>query len=156
MTNDHISAYKAVSHLVRKTKQVVMLYDGAIRYVQQAKAAIEKGDIESRFNSLTKACDIINGLQMSLDFNNGGQVAKLLYDYYAAMDMRLLSVHQSNDLSLLDLTIKHLKMMREAWEEIDATSALNESKGAEVFEIDFSNPAIAKPLSDAASISVTA
>lgn len=113
------SAYTAASHMVRKTKQVVMLYEGAIRYVQQAKAAIEKGDIETRFNSLTKACDIITGLQLSLDFDKGGEISKLLYDYYAGLDMRLMSIHQNNSTEMCDLSIKHLKMMLQAWEEID-------------------------------------
>lgn len=120
------SAYRNTSHMVRKTHQIVMLYDGIIRYVKQAKQAIEDNDIETRYNALTSACDIINGLQLSLDFDNGGDIAQLLYDYYAAMDMRLLSVHQSNDAALLDLTIKHLRMMREAWEEIDHNMMLSE------------------------------
>ena len=57
--NSQLATYKNNSYMVRKTKQVVMLYEGAIRSVQQAKAAIEEGDIETRFNALTKACEIV-------------------------------------------------------------------------------------------------
>jgi len=33
--------------------------------------------------------------------------------------MRIMSIHGSNDMQLLDVSLKHLAMMREAWEEID-------------------------------------
>ena len=120
-----VAAYKNNSHMVRKTRQVVMLYEGAIRYVKQARKAIEGKDIQTRYNSLTKACDIITGLQLSLNFDKGGDVAQLLYDYYASLDMRLLSIHQSEDLELLDSCERHLKMMREAWDEIDRNHEMN-------------------------------
>jgi len=113
------NAYTTASQMVRKTRQVVMLYEGVIRFVKQAKHAIEKNDIETRYNSLSKACNIITGLQLSLDFDKGGEIAKLLYDYYSGLDMRLMSIHQNQSTELCDLAIKHLKMMCEAWEEID-------------------------------------
>lgn len=127
MTPQHHHAYARTSHLVRKTKQVVMLYDGAIRSVKQARAAIENGDIQARYNALVNACDIIAGLQVSLDFERGGEITKLLYDYYAGLDMRLMSLHQKQDLAMCDLCISHLTMMRDAWEDVD--SAAHESGG---------------------------
>lgn len=164
--NNKYSAYTTATHMVRKTKQVVMLYDGAIRYVQQAKAAIEEKRIEDRYNALVKACDIITGLQLSLDFENGGEVAKVLYDYYAGIDMRLLSVHQSESTEICDLCIKHLKMMREAWDEIDHSNEIIDAKDKEIdiiggynsnndydsdINVDFSNPKFARPLMEATS-----
>jgi flagellar secretion chaperone FliS len=113
------NAYKAVSHMDRKTRQVVMLYDGAIRFCQQAKAAIENNNVQERYNSLTKACDIITGLQLCLDFENGGDIAKLLYDYYSGLDMRLMLVHTNNDAKTVESCIDNLKVMREAWLEVD-------------------------------------
>jgi flagellar secretion chaperone FliS len=116
------NTYKTVSHMDRKTRQVVMLYDGAIRFCQQAKDAIEKKNIQERYNSITKACDIITGLQLCLDFESGGNVAKLLYDYYAGLDMRLMMVHSNNDVKLVDSCIDNLKVMRDAWLEVDEKS----------------------------------
>lgn len=117
------SAYSSASHTVRKTKQVIMLYDGAIRFVRQAKSAIEEGRIEDRYNALNRAADVMAGLQLSLDTENGGEIAELLYDYYAGIDMRLISIHSDQSLEMCDLVIKHLKMMRDAWIEIDETLA---------------------------------
>jgi flagellar protein FliS len=115
-----VQAYKTASHMVRKTKQVVMLYEGAIRSVQQAKQAIIDNDIQDRYNLLTKSCDIINGLQLSLDMKNGGEVSELLYDYYSGLDMRLMSIHETNSAEMCDACVRHLKMMKDAWEEIDS------------------------------------
>lgn len=112
-------AYATAAMTVGKTRQVVMLYDGVIRFVQQSIEAIEQQDYETRFNLLTKSAAIISGLQSSLDFDNGGDIAKLLYDYYASIDARIFSVHRSNDVAVLQSVIKELKMMRDAWNEID-------------------------------------
>lgn len=112
-------AYANAAMTVGKTRQVVMLYDGAIRFVQQAKEAIGREDFETRYNLLAKTSEIVSGLQNSLDFDNGGEVAKLLYDYYASIDARLFSVHRSNDTAVLDGVLKELRMMRDAWHEID-------------------------------------
>jgi len=147
MEQKQYSAYNTASQMVRKTKQIVMLYEGAIRYIQQAKAAIEKNDIETRFNSLTKACDIIIGLQLSLDFDKGGEIAKLLYDYYSGLDMRIMSIHQSNNVEDCDLAIKHLKMMRDAWEEID--QKYNSSKASEQKDEDVYDPNLSDTISKA-------
>ncbi|MCQ6468560.1 flagellar export chaperone FliS, partial [Vibrio parahaemolyticus] len=79
-------AYAAANMTVGKTRQVVMLYDGVMRFVQQAIEAIKKEDYETRYNLLVKSSEIITGMQNSLDFENGGEIAKLLYDYYASID----------------------------------------------------------------------
>ena len=120
MTNEQqLQAYTTASHMVRKTKQVVMLYEGAIRSVQQTRQAIIDNDIQTRYNQLTKACNIINGLQLSLDMKNGGDVSELLYDYYSGLDMRLMSIHETNSTDMCDACERHLKIMKDAWEEID-------------------------------------
>lgn len=126
-------AYAAATQTVAKTKQVVMLYDAAIKCVKQASEAIEQGDIETRYNSLVKACEIIFGLQGSLDFESGGDVAQTLYDFYASVDARLITVHRSADAGTCKQIVKELKLMREAWEEIDKLDeegALNEGAAA--------------------------
>jgi flagellar protein FliS len=124
----HHNAYKAAAwREENKTLQVVMLYEGVLRYARQAREAIEKGDIEARYNSLTRACEIINGLQLSLDFAQGGEVAQLLYDYYAGLDQRLSHLHFHQDISLCDLCIRHLTLMRDAWQDVHAHAAEKEA-----------------------------
>ncbi len=121
-------AYAAAAMTVNKVRQVVMLYDGAIRFVQQAIEAIEKEDYETRFNQLIKASDVVVGMQSALDFEQGGEISKLLYDYYASIDARLFAVHRSNDAAMCEAVIKELRMMRDAWDQIDKDEAQTAAK----------------------------
>lgn len=112
-------AYNRASHTVSKTRQVVMLYDGAIRFLQHAAEAMEKKDYEMRFNKLSRVTDIVIGLQSCLDFDVGGPSAKGLYDFYAAIDMKIFALHRSNDVKACQALIAEIKEMRDVWDAID-------------------------------------
>ena len=112
-------AYAAATQTVAKTKQVVMLYDATIKSVKQGCEAIEQGDIETRYNSLVKASEIIFGLQGCLDFDAGGDIAQTLYDFYSSIDARLMSIHRTNDVVMCQQIIDELKKMRDAWADLD-------------------------------------
>lgn len=116
---DSHKAYLRANHTVSKTRQVVMLYDGMIRFMQQAVEAIEKKDYETRYHRLTRASDIIAGLQSCLDFDGGGSSARILYDFYSAIDLRIFTIHRSNDVKECEAVIAQLKEMREVWHTID-------------------------------------
>ena len=120
---NHYKAYNLATHTVGKTRQVVMLYDGAIRFLQQGLEAIEKKDYEARYNKLTRASDILIGLQACLDFDVGGNSARVLYDFYASIDLRIFGIHRSNDAKECQAVIDQLKEMREVWAAIDQGQA---------------------------------
>lgn len=123
MQKQSYNAYHKAAHTVSKTKQVVMLYDGIIRNVQQAKAANEQGQIEERFNKLVRAAEIIMGLQACLDFDQGGEAAKVLFDFYSSIDMRISALHRSKELAPYDELITELKDMRAMWDRFDRGDA---------------------------------
>jgi len=112
-------AYAAATQTVARTKQIVMLYDGAIRFLQQAKEAISEQRIEDRYKMLTKASDIIMGLQSCLDFDSGGNVGRVLYNFYSTIDSRIFAIHRSSDVEACEQVIADLKRMRDVWHEID-------------------------------------
>ncbi len=112
-------AYNAAKQTASKTRQVVMLYDGVIRFVQQARHAIEEKNYEERYKLLVKASEIIIGLQGSLDFDNGGDVARQLYDFYTSIDTQLMAIHRTNSLEGCDEVIDSMKTMRDEWSRID-------------------------------------
>ena len=119
MHQDVYKAYHRATHTVAKTRQVVMLYDGALRNLKQAKDAMVAGDVPTRFQKLVRAGDIIMGLQSSLDFDAGGDVAKILYDFYSSLDARILSTLNSNNTELVDQLMQEIRDMRDVWETID-------------------------------------
>lgn len=120
MVKQKYQAYMAATHTVAKTKQIVMLYDGMIRWMRQAKEAIVEKRIEDRYHLLIKVSTILNGLQGALDFEEGGSIARVLYNYYASIDGRVFAIHRSNNIEACDDIIADLKQMRDVWQEIDS------------------------------------
>lgn len=116
-------AYSLATRTVAKTRQVVMLYDGAIRFLQQAKSAIEAHNIEDRFNLLQRASEVVIGLQSSIDFDTGGEVAHTLHRFYTDISMRILAVNfrDADGADLCSGIITDLKQMRDIWDGIDKT-----------------------------------
>ncbi len=125
-------AYATATQTVSPVRQIVLLYDGAVRCVQQAREAIEQKRIEDRYNLLIKASELIGGLQGCLDFDNGGEIARILYSYYSAIDARLFAIHRTNSIEECDSIIHDLKSMRDAWNEIDHNNAAGDGKSGNV------------------------
>lgn len=117
-------AYKQANHTVSKTRQIVMLYDGIIRFLSQAKVAMEEKRIEDRYSLLIKASDIVIGLQSCLDFDHDADVATSLYDYYTGIDARMIALHRSGSADDCSALIEDIKHMRDLWDEIDKNASL--------------------------------
>ena len=112
-------AYHKASHTVSKTRQVVMLYDGAIRFLKQASEAIEQKEIERRYHALTRASEIVSGLQSCHDFDSAYDMAKTLFDFYTNIDLRILTLHRTANKDDCEQIIADLKKMRDVWDQID-------------------------------------
>lgn len=119
MEKQQYQAYAAATQTVAKTRQIVMLYDGTIRFMRQAKEAIAENRIEDRYNTLVKANDILMGLQSCLDFEQGGDIAKVLYSFYAGLIDRIFTIHRTSSTETCDEIIADLKQMRDVWDTID-------------------------------------
>lgn len=118
-TQQQYAAYKAAYQTTdNKTQQVVMVYDGILRAVYQAKQAILDEDIETRFNLLDKASQTILALQASLDFENGGEVAVTLNGYYDIIFAKIHLINQTNDVADCDALIEEIKGMRGSWQYV--------------------------------------
>ena len=137
MSNEASNLYKAyhkATHTVSKTRQVVMLYDGAIRFLQQAGDAIDKKEIERRYHALTRASEIISGLQSCLDFDSAEKMARILFDFYTNIDLLILAIHRTADKKSCEEIIADLKQMRDVWDNIDrggeAKPSVSEQKPA--------------------------
>jgi flagellar secretion chaperone FliS len=116
-------AYSMATGTVAKTRQVVMLYDNIIKLIKQVKVAIDETRIEDRFTLLKKASDTIVGLQSSIDFDNGGDIAGILHNFYTNISMRIVGVNFIEDTvqaqTSCDSLIDELKQMRDVWDNID-------------------------------------
>lgn len=97
---------------------VVMLYDRAIQCLNDAIKAIEDGNIERRWQSNKKANEIITHLAMTLNFEQGGQIAHNLNDLYRFMLRTLVNVDVRNDPQPARDVIKLIEPLRQSWDQL--------------------------------------
>ena len=102
---------------------VVMLYDGAIKFTLEAREAIARNDVRARTTAVSRALAIIAELQNTLNMKEGGDIARELDRLYPYMSTRLLDVTAKADDKAAEEVLKLLRMLREAWSQIVATSA---------------------------------
>ncbi len=98
---------------------VVMLYDGAIAALQRAVSAMEAGDIPRKCSQLNRALAIIAQLEGTLNFQQGGEVARTLQYLYTYSRGQMLKANIENSPELLRSLIEKLSTVREAWYEAD-------------------------------------
>ena len=101
------------------TRLVVMLYDGALRFLNQATPAIQTRNYEAQSLYIGKAQAIIAHLRATLDFEAGGEVAHTLQNFYVAAYDGLTQANIHDDLPKLQGVINGLRELREAWIEVD-------------------------------------
>lgn len=94
---------------------VVMLYDGGLAFIHQARTAIERKDIPARRDATTRALAIVSQLQSTLNMEAGGDVARQLDELYSWVTGRILKATMDNSVEPLDEAARVLVMLRDSW-----------------------------------------
>ncbi len=111
-----LQAYQAVNVQSRSPLELVlMLADGALRFLHQAREAGARGDIAARAAGISRTLAIIGELQSTLNMEEGGQVASELERLYTYMSGRLLDVTLKRDLGAIDEVHKLMALLRDGW-----------------------------------------
>ena len=97
---------------------VVMLYDGALQILAQARAAIERKDIPARREAISRTLAIMSELQSTLDMEKGGAVAESLDRLYVYINGRLVDASFKQDIRPVDEATRLLTTLRDAWADI--------------------------------------
>jgi flagellar protein FliS len=97
---------------------VVMLYDGALRFMGTAREAIERRDIPARREALSRTLAIISELQSTLNLAEGGQVAIELDRLYSYSNARLLDAAMKNEVAAVDDVKRVFEILRDGWNTI--------------------------------------
>lgn len=100
---------------------LIMLYDGALRYLGQAREKIEAKDYAAKGVLISKVIDIINELSSSLNLEKGGSLATNLNNLYVLCTARLLQANLKLDLAALDSVVQILSGLRSAYAQIIET-----------------------------------
>jgi len=101
---------------------VVMLYDGAIRFLEQASESLDRGDMVSKGEAMSKALAILAELQNTLNLQDGGEVAVRLDGLYAHMSQRLIDANIQRSSEPVKEVLQLLRTLREGWSQIAANA----------------------------------
>ena len=102
-------------------KLVKMLYDGALKNLEQARVGLQDGETarsQEVGNALSKAMGIIGELRASLDHAAGGDIAQNLDSLY---DFTLDQLSKSNlerTVAGVDATLEVMRTLKEGWDGI--------------------------------------
>ena len=100
-------------------KLVEMLYEGILRFASMAKRCIDSQDIEKKIYYINRTTDIFVELLNSLDYEKGGQVAHYLTGLYTHQIKLLTPANMENNKDKIDIVIKVVKGLLEAWKEVN-------------------------------------
>lgn len=102
---------------------VVMLYDGALRFCDQAADAMDAGDMAAKGIAMSRAFAILSELQSTLNVRDGGDVARQLDALYAHMNDRLVDANiQRSSVPIRDV-MRLLTTLRDAWSQVATPAA---------------------------------
>jgi flagellar protein FliS len=104
---------------------VVALYDGIIRFLYSASAAVERGDQAGRRAAVKRALDIIIHLQARLRMDVGGRPAEALSEFYATIFAQILQASQSASRQKFLHTIDCVRNVRDAWRQVAKDPTVN-------------------------------
>lgn len=94
----------------------LMLYNGCLKFMKLARAAIEQKDIEAKNENLLKSQKIIQELMVTLNMDVAmSKTMMAMYDY---INRRLIEVNMKNDLTILDEVEGYVTEFRDTWKQV--------------------------------------
>lgn len=117
------NAYRESAVMTASPAQlVVMLYDGAARFLKQAEVIAAEGAWGDAGERITRADMILDELLITLDLEQGGEIASRLQAIYVFCKRLLIEARLERDVERIRSTAAMLADLRESWAEL-ATQA---------------------------------
>ncbi|HEB09924.1 MAG TPA: flagellar export chaperone FliS [Spirochaetales bacterium] len=129
---DQLKSYKETRiKTANQGKLIVMLYDGAIKYLNLALDSMDETDkhYDEISNNIIKVQDIVTELMVSLDFERGGEISKNLFSLYVFMNRQLLEANVRKSINPLGEVKALLLELRSAWAEVSERRDLESRTG---------------------------
>ncbi len=108
---------------------IIMLYDGAIRFLKEAAVACRKRDFKKKGTLIGRAERIVGELQACLNFEVGGEICKNLDQLYSWMILHLTEANLKTSAEHCERVVSILSTLRDAWET--AVNQLRQEKAAD-------------------------
>lgn len=124
MINAQINKYQNVGVATASKEMLILLaYEGAIRFLSEARMHIEKGNIAQKCERISRTMAIIEELSSSLNMEQGGEIAQNLRSLYEYMLIRLPEANLNSDVRVLQEVSSLLQQLHEGWSEAMAKAA---------------------------------
>ncbi|MHC4636288.1 MAG: flagellar export chaperone FliS [Planctomycetota bacterium] len=101
-----------------KGRIVVMLYEGAIKFLKLAIKEMEEGNFADKGKYITRAQDIINELNVVLNLDEGGEIAHSLRKLYNFNYKHLSSANVKKDIEMIQDVIDVLETLNKGWKAV--------------------------------------
>lgn len=112
-------AYKTTSvQTASQGKLIIMLFEGAIRFMNQFSEDVRERRIESAHNNSIKAQRIMTELIIALDHSKGGDVSRAIENAYDDIRRRMTVSNIRKDTAVADTVIADLDQFRETWVQV--------------------------------------
>ena len=112
-------------------KLIVLLYEGAVRFLDAALTALDKKDFEKVNTALLRAQDIITELALSINFD-AGELASNMYSLYMFFNNQLLDANIKKEEKNIKDVKEMMQSLLEAWRQIADKPSTNENSGGGV------------------------
>ena len=101
---------------------IAILFDELLRQMKHfaREAEVSSGKNLERSEYYSRALTILYGLQSSLNFEEGGEIANNLFRLYEYSRQQLLETTQSENSAGLNAAIESLDVIRDAWHQLGA------------------------------------
>ncbi len=96
---------------------ITMLYDGALNFLAQMKQAILEKDHTVKNDAFGRVQSILQELQHSINYEEGGEIAKSLSSLYAFMLKHLFESNLNSDVSGVGAIQEMMRELRTAWQD---------------------------------------
>ena len=133
----YAQAYNAYKETNVKTasqgRLVVLLYEEAVRQLTLASSLFSEDsnlpvqNIERFGKSILKSQEIITELQVSLDMEKGGEIAKNLMALYIFFNRQLTDANIKKDKAIVESILKMMSELCESWRQAAASSATTQT-----------------------------
>jgi len=104
-----------------RAKLVVLMYEGAISHVEQARFHLERNNVAGCGTAISRAYSIVSELKVALDFEASpevGEVARRLESLYTFVQDRLVQTNIERDAGDLQAVLDVLRTVKEGWDGI--------------------------------------
>ena len=145
--NKYIKQYQASNvNTATPEKLMIMLFDGAIQFLQKAKIAINDNNYKERSANIEGARKILRELMRTIDLENGNDVSKLLFKMYNRMVMNLIKANVQKDTEKIDAVITDLTNIRWGFQKaIEIQSGVTTVEEVMQEQVDQDAPSIEHP-----------